>query len=240
MFVVRTPPISDTSMRAMSTEIRRELCAGGAVSDDTRLSLRHIEAEIKRETKVVIRLDDDANWVRGILPDNKRHRPLGCIPLRDTTDFDCNCIKQGGSFKKAVLPELYSFRGTRYISYLGSTDLSTPFTKFSDIFGMNAKSSYLDVPSYFLVDNAAYVYLPTQYSLLCDITVIGIPEDPAHTDGNCFDVFNAKWPVEERLKSLIKERVMQRYGRNVLGTANQQDIRNNGQDGNIRAAVVKD
>jgi len=240
MFNVNYPSVSKDSMRALAIEIRRELAAGGAVSDDSRLSLRHIESEIKKEYAVVVDADDKNNWLRGILPEAKRLATFKCLKLEDTQDFYCLCSKQGGSFKKVVLPKLYEWNGVSFINYLGSVDMTTPYTRLDSLYAMNATAAHLPGPSYFIVGGAAYVYLPVQYSLICEVTLIAIPANPAQTDGLCFDVFSTEWAVPDRLKSLTKERVMQKYGRNVLGTVSQQDVRNNSADGNARPTVAKD
>lgn len=240
MFNVVYPRVSPGSMRALATEIRRELLAGGAVSDDVRLSLRHIESEIKKEYAVVVKADDEAQFRLGILPEDKRQAVFKCLPLTDTQDFYCSCSQQGGSFKKVALPKLYEFRGKHYVSFFGSVDLSTSFVRTENIFSMNATASHYPMPSYFVVGEAAYVYLPAQYALTCETTLIGIPADPAQTSGQCFDVFSTEWAVPDRLKSLTKERVMQKYGRNVTGTQGQQDARNNSADGNYRPTITKD
>lgn len=228
---MKFPKVSKDSLRALAYEIRNEM-SGGIAVDDSRFSIRHIENEIKHIHAQVQKEIDELNEREGVLPDHARKKIFPCIPLVDTNDFYCKCTKTGGRFKKAILPKLYKWKNQSFIEYLGNTDMDFNFTPADGIFELNALPILAKRPAYTIIDDAAYVSLPEKDSLMCELTMIGIPEDPNATSGRCFDVWSENWNVDRHIKSIVKERAMMRLGNNLLKTSPNMDIRNNAQDGN--------
>ena len=234
---MRFPKVSAKSFRAFAIEIRNEM-SGGTATDDSRFSIRHIESEIKHVYGEVQKQIDFTNELFGIKPDQQRATVYPCIDLVDSTDFYCKCTKTGGKFKKAKLPQFYEWKGQPFIDYLGGTNLELPFVPMGGISELNAFGNNVNRPSYFLSGKNAYVYLPLDYNLMCQITVSGIPADPTETSGLCYDVWNENWAVPEYVKAAVKDRVRSSFANIMITTSNQADIRNNAQHGNQNTSIL--
>lgn len=225
------PKVSPKSLRAFAIEIRNEM-SGGQPTDDSRFSIRHIESEIKHLQGQVQKEIDLANELIGIMPDAQRIQIYPCIELEETNDFYCKCTKSGGRFLKVKLPSFYEWRGAPYMTYLGTVDMETPFVPMAGLSALNAFGEAIKKPSYFVTNRAAYVALPPRFALVCEVTVMGIPEDPTETTGRCFDVWNEKWPIQEYIKAAIKDRLRRSFANIMLTTSQSPDIINNAQHGN--------
>jgi hypothetical protein len=225
------PKVSSGSLRALAYEVKNQI-SGGIASDDSVFSIRLIESEIKHHLGLAQKEEDVANAILGIEPNVQRVQVFPCIPLKDNADFYCKCTKTGGKFKKAVIPKMMQWRGQSYIKYIGNTDMDVPFTPMTDMQEINATDGMTIKPSYFLSGNNVYVRLPSQYSLMCEITVMGIPDDATEANGLCFDVWNAAWNVPEYMKAIVKARVMQSLVPTLVNTNQNRDLRNNSQDSN--------
>jgi|GEM_PF-4161515 len=225
------PKTNPESIRGMAYAIRNEI-SGGIAVDDNRFSIRQIEMEIRHTAALLQKQEDLANEALGILPSEARATPYPCIPMIDSKQFKCKCTKSGGRFKEASIPKMYDWRGHSLIYYVGNTDLDMEFVPLTSIFEINALGEDLNKPTYFILGQKIFVSLPKKYALMCEITVIGVPEDPTATSGKCFDVWNIAWNAPGHIKALTKERVMQTMGSTFLQTGQSRDIRNNGQAGN--------
>lgn len=231
MASMKFPKTSPESIRGMAYAIRNEL-SGGIAVDDNRFSIRQIEMEIRHTAALLQKQEDLANELLGIVPSESRAAPFACIPLKDSSEFTCKCTKSGGRFKSATIPKMYEYRGHAFIMYVGNTDLDMEFIPVTSILEINAYGDHVNKPTYFMLGNKIYVALPKKYALMCELTVIGIPEDPTATAGKCFDVWNIAWNAPGHIKALTKERVMQSFGSTILQTSQGRDIRNNAQAGN--------
>ncbi|MGG7664047.1 hypothetical protein [Dyadobacter sp. BHUBP1] len=225
------PKANPESLRAMAYAVRNEL-SGGIAVDDNRFSLRQIETSLRHMAVRVQKEEDYANELLGIMPSPARSQVFACIPLTDSTDFDCKCTHSGARLRKAVLPKMYQWRGQSFLSYVGATSMELSFIPVQSIFELNALAGEVEKPLYFSTGSALYVLLPSKYVLICQVTVIGIPEDPTATSGSCFDVWSEDWPVPAHIKAITKDRVLQSLGNNLLATVPQRDIRNNANHGN--------
>jgi len=225
------PKTNPESLRGMAYAIRNEMSGGSAV-DDNRFSLRQIETELRHTAALLQKQEDVANEILGIIPSEARVTPFACLTLNDSKDFNCKCTKSGGRFKSATIPKMYEWRGQPYILYVGNTELSMEFVPMKSIQEINATSDQINKPVYFIIGNKIYVSLPKKYALMCEITVIGIPEDPTATNGKCFDVWNVGWSAAGHIKQMAKDRVMQSMGGTLIQTSQGRDIRNNAQAGN--------
>lgn len=232
MAIFKYPAVSKNSLRALAFEIKSQI-SGGIVSDDSVYSIRLIESEIKHQAGLAQKEEDLANEILGILPNAQRVVTYPCIPLKDTKDFHCKCTNSGGKFKKAVLPaKLLQWRGQSYIKYLGNTDMDMPFTPMANIGDMNATEGMTKKPTYFLSGNAIYVSLPKDKSLMCEITVLGVPDSSTDSNGLCFDVWSQEWTIPEYMKAIVKARVLQALVPTMVSSNQNRDLRNNSQDGN--------
>lgn len=227
---------SDTSLRGMAYEIRNIL-SGGITSDDTTISLRQIERSIKDIFASTMKEEDDIKERKGEKLDAQRVLPFPCIDLVENTDFFCKCTGAGGKFKKAVIPKMIQNRGLPYIPYFGTTDMLTPFDPRRDLADLNSKYGYLNVPSYFVAGNTAYVALPEDFVLVCQITLLGIPVDPLATSGPCFDVWSQDWNIPGHMRSIVKQRTIEFLGNPLATTTQTRDVRNNAQSGNQFATI---
>jgi len=225
------PKTNPESLRGMAYAIRNEM-SGGIAVDDNRFSIRQIETEIRHTAALIQKQEDIANEILGITPSQSRITPFACIVLKDSKDFVCKCTKSGGRFKSATIPAMYEWRSQPFITYVGNSDLNMEFVPMTSIQEINATSDQINKPVYFILGSKIYVSLPKKYALMCEVTVIGIPEDPTATNGKCFDVWNIGWNAPGHIKQLTKERVMQSLGGNLLQTAQGRDVRNNGNAGN--------
>jgi len=234
MALMKFPKTSPNSLRALATEVQLEL-NGGKVTDDTNYSLRHIESEILHVHGIVQKELDERDEAMGILPSDARLRIFKCKKLVETDDFYCKCTDpdKKGVFKKVVLPKLYEYKNQSFIKYFGNTHMSVNFTPVSNISQMNILPTLTKRPAFFMIENTAYVSIPLKFALICEVTVIGIPENPNETDGKCFDPWSQAWNVDRYVKGIVKDRVLKRLGNNMLTTSQNVDNRNNAQDGNI-------
>lgn len=231
MATMRFPQVSNKSLRAMAIKIRNEM-SGGRATDDSRFSIRHIEAEIRHQYGIVQKDLDRENELLDRYPDQNRVQIYACLPLVETTDFYCNCTKSGASFKKVKLPTFYEWKGQPFIQYLGTTDVMTPFIALDSMSAISSYGDSLTKPSFFVANGNAYIYLPKKYALICEVTVMGIPQDPTETTGRCFDVWNEKWNVSDYVKGLVEDRIRRSFVNLMLTTASNADIVNNAQHGN--------
>jgi len=238
MAVFKYPKVSNTSLRALAYEIKNQI-SGGITTDDSVYSIRLIESEIKHQAGLAQKEEDLANEILGILPNAQRVVTYPCIPLTDTNDFYCKCTQSGGKFKKAVLPvKLLQWRGQSYINYLGNTDMDMSFTPMINISEINATDGMIKKPTYFLSGNAIYVRLPKDMALMCEITVLAIPDSTTDSNGLCFDVWSQEWTIPEYMKAIVKARVLQALVPTMVATNQGRDIRNNAQDGNQFATTL--
>lgn len=237
MAIMKFPKVSPNSLRAFAIEIKNEM-SGWVPVDDSRISIRHIESEVLHVHGQVQKEIDMANEQLGIMPEDARLKIYPCLPLKDTTDFDCKCVGTEGKFKKVTLPTLYKFKNESFIKYFGSTNMRLSFTPMSDIVQMSTSSSTKERPAFFMMDNVAYVSLPADFALMCAITVMAIPENPNDTGGKCFDVWSGNWNVEQYVKATVKTRVKRNFAELVLQTSQNPDVRNNAQDGNLITSIL--
>lgn len=219
--------VSDKSLYALAFEIKKELSGGGLTSDDNDFSIRHIEASIRHEWANLVKQEDELNERKGIPPSADRVKSFSCLKLEDNSDFSCKCTKYGGRFKKVTIPKMVNFKGTPVISFVGIMESGLKFIPVKDILTMNATSGLIKTPQYFHAGDSLYISLSKEYSLLCEIMVMGVPEDPTDEGDMCFDIFSAEWDCPEYMKARIKANVMAGMGRNVLTTLPNYDFRNN-------------
>ena len=225
------PPVIKGSLRAMAYEIRNGI-SGGIASDDSKYSLRLIENEIKHQLGLAQKEEDVANEILGISPSTQRVQVFSCLPMKETKDFSCKCTSKGGKFKKVTLPKMLQYRGQSYITFMGNTDTDLSFVPANNIQYLNSNVGFIKKPMYFLAGNAAYVSLPPDFSVMCEATVMGIPDDPSETNGLCFDVWQKDWNVPEYMKAIVKARVMQIFAPALVNSGQNRDIRNNASEGN--------
>lgn len=229
--ILQFPPVEPGSMRQLAVEIRKDLYGGGPVADDARLSIRQIEMLIKRIYDSVITQMDKADFKGGRLPDPSRLMPFKCYSMRDTDEISCGCSKFSWGLKKVKLPKLYLWRGKPYITYFGSSDLQTNWVRVNSLVELNSIWKLVGIPAYLIMGNIAYVILPPQYALLCDVTFWGIPQDPTYTEGSlCFDVWSQDWAVPGHIKEIIKDTIIGKWGQTVLSTKGEADMANNSAD----------
>lgn len=226
------PKASEWSLRGWAMKIRAKL-SGGQVSDDNAYPLRLIENEIKNSYALAQKQEDEIKEAQGVLPSDQRLVPFPCIPLKDSSDFTCKCSGSGGSFKVAALPKFIQWQSKSFISYLGNTDMDLPFFQFGSIQQMNAQLDFLDRPGYFLSGSNAYIGLPKKYKMICEITVLGIPEDPTDADGPlCYDVWAEDWQVSNYMRAIVEGMVIQNLAQSLVATFPSRDQRNNSSPGN--------
>lgn len=237
MAIMRFPKVSPNSLRAFAIEIKNEM-SGWIPVDDSRISIRHIESEVLHVHGQVQKELDMANEALGIMPESARLKTFKCLPMTDTTDFDCNCVGVEGKFKKVTLPTLYQWRNESFVKYFGSPNMRLGFTPVKNIEEMSTSSMTKLRPAFFMMDNVAYVSLPADFALMCTVTVLAIPENPNDTGGKCFDVWNANWKVEQYVKAAVKTRVKRNFAELVLQTSQNPDVRNNAQDGNLITSIL--
>jgi len=225
------PPVVPGSMRQLATEIRKDLYGGGPVTDDARLSIRQIEVLIKRIYDVIITEKDKSDFKGGRIPDQSRLVLFKCYPMTDTNEISCGCSKFSWGLKMVKLPKLYLWRGKPYITYFGSADMQTNWVRVNSLIELNTIWKLVGIPAYFIKGNVAYVILPPQYALLCDVLFWGIPQDPTYTEDDlCFDVWANDWAVPPHIKELIKDAIIAKWGQTVLSTAGAADTTNNSSD----------
>lgn len=239
--IIQSPPVSEGSLRALATEIRKDLYGGGPVPDDARIALRQIEMIIRRIYNEVVTALDEAGFKKGQMPDMRRLQRYSCLPLIPTADIVCGCTRYEWDVLEVKLPRLYMWRGSQFISYFGLPDRQTPFIKTASLEELNTHADYSAKPAYLLAEDKAFVIRPPRLALMCDAFLWAIPEDPTDTVGKvCFDVWSAGWPVTPLIKEAIKSKIIGTYGRVILATQGQRDERNNGADGNYRSSILKD
>ena len=223
--------VSDLSLRGMSYEIRGIL-SGGRASDDNPIPLRLIDRAIKDTYSALVKQEDDIKEQKGEALDAQRVQPFPCLKLENNNDFYCACTKTGGSFKKVRLPKFIQSKGYPYISYLGNTDMDLEFMPAMGIQDLNARIPFSGKPGYFVAGSNAYVALPKDYALMCEVTVLGIPEDPLATSGPCFDIWSSEWNITGYMRARVKQEVLAYLGNVILTTGQNRDLRNNSQSGN--------
>lgn len=225
-------PLIDTSLRAMSTEVRN-LLAGGKASDDFNISLRQIDRAIKDIYSDLIHQEDRQKQSIGEPLDTQRVVNF-CIPLVDNDDFNCVCTQYSGKLKKAQLPKLVQWKGEPYIKFLGNSKRTMEFTPTTGIGQMDAYLLMVDKPAYFVVGNTAYVALPKKYVLICDIGLQGIPVDPMVTSSDkiCFDIWSQEWNISDHMRNIVKKQALELFGNPLTTNKQNNDVRNNAQDGN--------
>lgn len=222
---------SDTSLRGMSYEIRNIL-SGGLASDDSNYPLRLIDRVIRDEYMKASKDYDDLKESKGERLDTQREVTYSCLDMVENDDFKCKCTGKGGAFKKVTLPKFIQIKGTPFIRYFGNTDMDFDFTPQPSIFEMNAYYGMINRPSYFAVGNTAYVALPPDFALMCQVSVIGIPSDPFQTSGPCFDIWSKEWNVTDYLRQIVKQRVLEFLGNPLSISSQTRDRKNNASPGN--------
>lgn len=222
-----TIEINENSLRAFAVEIQKEL-SGGEVSDDSPYSLEHIELAIIHEWGRLVKLEDDLNERRGIPPSSSRIKTFPCLKLEDADDMYCRYTDDSSRLRKVEIPKMIEYKREPYITFVGRLDSDVKFIRASSINGMRATSKVLPNPQYFIQGNSVYVFLPRKYNLMCDITVMGIPENPLNTnDESCTDIFMEEWDCPEAMKAEIKRQVHAVFGNTIIATAPNLDRKNN-------------
>jgi len=224
------PKSDDGSLRGFALKIRAKI-SGGQPTDDNKYPLRLIEKEIRDQYYLAQKQEDEYKDRMGEKPNEQRRFPFACLDMEDSNDFYCKCTKSGGKFKRVKLPKFIEWQGSSYISYLGNTDMDLAFTQMESVTKMNAQIEQINRPAYFLAGQYAYIGLPFGYETMCQVTVIGIPEDPMATTGPCFDIWSTKWNIPGYLRAIVEQRVLEALNP-MLATNQGSDMRNNSQSGN--------
>lgn len=224
--------VNENSLRAFATEIQMEL-SGGEVSDDSAYSLPHIELAIIHEWGRLVKIEDDQNERRGVSPSSSRLKTFPCLKLEDADDMYCKYSNDSTRLKKVKLPKMIEFKKEPYITFVGRMDSGVKFMRSSNINSMRANAKILQMPQYFVQGDGIYVLLPRKYHLMCDVTVIGIPESPIDTNTElCHDIYMEEWNCPEYMKAEIKRQVHAVFGNMILTTAPNLDTKNNSAHGN--------
>lgn len=230
------PKSDDGSLRGFALKIRAKL-VGGEPTDDNKYPVRLIEKEIRDKYYLAQKQEDEYKESRGDKPSDQRKHPFPCLKLEDSSDFFCKCTGSGGKFKRVKLPKFIEWQGASYISYLGNTDMDIPFSFTENVSKMNAQISFVNRPMYFIAGEYAYVGLPFGFEGICQVTVIGIPEDPMATSGPCFDIWSTKWNIPGYLRAIVEQNVIQALNP-MIATSQGADIRNNSQFGNQNPTIT--
>lgn len=224
------PKSDDGSLRAFAIKIIAKL-SGLRTTDDNPFPVRLVEKEIRDHLYLATKQEDEILEARGEKPNDQRLAPFPCLKMVESTDFFCKCTRSGGRFLKVALPKFIHWQGSSYITYLGNTELSLPFVPTKGITAINAQIDYLNKPAYFLAGQNAYIALPAGYEEMCEVTVVGIPEDPLATTGPCFDIWSTEWNIPGYMRAIVEQRVMEALNP-ALSTMQSSDYRNNSQAGN--------
>lgn len=220
------PSVNPGSLRSIAQGLKLEM-SGGLATDDNVFPVRLIEARLKERMSYLQHLEDRENERLGIMPNINRTVIYKCLPLIDSDDFYCKCTRTGGKLKKVELPKFLEWRGVSFISYFGNTDMDLSFTPALSIAHMNSLELVINRPKYFLAGQNAYVSLPADYALMCEVTVTGIPEDATATSGPCFDPWSTDWKVPEHLKAIAIDQVRSTFVPTIVQTEQVMDVRNN-------------
>lgn len=212
----------------------RNLIHGGSDSTESNIPVKQIEAEIISRYNL-LQHNEDRRAERELFPINPdRKVTYKCVTLQDTDDFSCNCSGQNWALKKAIIPEMMEYRGAPYIEFVGLMDNGSvvKFNKAKSVKHIELLSDKSKVPSYYLQSKNLYVFLPYEYSMICEIFVIGIPKSKFDTTGPCFDVWSNSLNIPEWMIPIIKDQIVQSFVATVLQTKGNMDIVQNAQDGN--------
>jgi hypothetical protein len=228
--------LNKKSIRAFAIEMKN-IYYSFMPTDDSRFSITQIEEFVKRETSAVIKEKVERNKFLGLDSDDTLFETFACLKLEDSTDYSCKCTENGGSFKVVNLPKMLYVNGSPEINYIGLSDFSEDFSPVSSIAQANKQSSgtigLKTKPMYWISKDKAYIILPKNYSMVCDITIVAIPqsqEEAAVSSGGSPCSFSEAWSVPDDVKSMVQDRVMGKLLPTIYNMRPNKDYRNNNND----------
>lgn len=226
------PKIEPNSLRAMAYEVLNVVYSG-TVTAEKDISTRQVEKHIIDEWLYVQDLEDKALEKQFKTPSPDREVTYNCEKLTETKDFYCSCSKSNWSVKKIEVPKMISYKDSPYIRFVGILDDEgiTKFVKASSVSDLDYMSKKVKKPIWLSMSENIYVALPPEYSMICEVSVIGVPKNPFDFMGLCYDPWSATPPISEEHRVLIKNRAVDFFSK-FLATAQNKDLLNNSSEGN--------
>ena len=207
---------------------------GGVTSDDEDISVRQIMRAIQTEYPAVLHDDLIDRLVNGIALDPQIGITYECQQLEDDVT-DCGCGTQRCGIKRLKVPTFAEYGGRAVIFFFGVDAMA--FTRVSNLqeakVVATTKAYSSGRPAYWIEGEYIKVLLPAEYSEICQVYFVAIPDNPSHTpEDGCFDIWSEEFPILEYLWSRVKTKIMGGEIRDMVQSEGLKDTTNNAASGN--------
>lgn len=217
--MILNAPINEKSLMGIAHDIRNVARAGRSTDDDS-YSLRQIifwakttAAKIRAES-----LEKDSASSNELRADWIEEFP--CLALKPIDRSHCDCVKYGCSEKYIDLPDFAQFNGDLAMTYFGTSDWRTPFTRAYDgkdastkVMGIGRFGRPSAVPVYYIQSKRAYVVFPPEYAMTVSVSVSGVRinplEDKPMGDTNLDrDIWCEPVPMDDGELYMLRNRIL--------------------------------
>ena len=207
---------------------------GGVTSDDEDISVRQIMRAIQTEYGAVLHDDLTERLVAGLALDPQMGVRYDCLELEDAK-VGCGCGSQQCGIKQVKMPTMAQYAGKALIFSFGTDHI--PFTRVHNLSEAKTiattKAYAPGRPAYWIEGEYLKVLLPAEYSEICQVYLIGTPENPSETEVNaCFDIWSEEYPITEYLWSRVKSKIMGGEINDMIKGEQFKDTTNNAASGN--------
>lgn len=199
---------------------------GMSKSDDTKYSIRQVIFWIKIYFSDILadELEKKKQGIMNFKIDPYFINDLGCVPLEQADEADCDCAKSGCTvLRTPILPKFVSIFGKSMITYIGNINKQEPFTFTiaENVKGQSQNRFTSQTFMAYLKNDRVYAVIPKSKadSILSCINIQGITEDVTAVVqqcgentrvDTCFDLWSEDVPIPEKYIRRITLDILQK------------------------------